>query len=112
MRYNRAHYRNTLVGSPRTTGAVDQQVSVAIQYAGSMTDLLDWFEDQPCSCATVGHIVDATGWSRETVRNNLKQLMAGDYAERRYKPTGEYRLIEDPRDSGRDGSHAGTEGDR
>jgi len=23
--------------------------------------------------------------------------MAGDYVERRYKPTGEYRLLEDPR---------------
>jgi len=63
-----------------------------------MIEMLDWFSEQPCSCATVGHIADDIGRSRETVRNNLKQLMAGDYAERRYKPTGEYRLIRDPRD--------------
>lgn len=68
-----------------------------IELTQSMVDLLDWFDDQPCSCATVGHIAHEIDWSRETVRNNLKQLMAGDYAERRYKPTGEYRLIEDPR---------------
>lgn len=63
----------------------------------SMVEMLDWFAEQPCSCATIGHISDATGWSRETVRSNLKQLRAGDYAERRYSPTGEYRLIGDPR---------------
>ncbi|RLM32659.1 hypothetical protein DVK01_20520 [Haloarcula sp. Atlit-120R] len=71
---------------------------MTIDETESMVELLDWFAEQPCSCATVGHIADATGWSRETVRGNLKQLMAGGYAERRYKPTGEYRLIEDPRD--------------
>lgn len=71
--------------------------TVPIDETQSMIDMLDWFAEQPCSCATVGHIAHATGWSRETVRNNLKQLLAGDYAERRYKPTGEYRLIEDPR---------------
>lgn len=63
-----------------------------------MDDLLDWFAEQPCSCTTVGHIEDELRWSRETIRNNLKQLMAGDYAERRYEPTGEYRLISDPRE--------------
>lgn len=73
-------------------------VSMAIQYTESMVDVLDWFAEQPCSCATIGHIADEIDWSRETVRNNLKQLMAGDYAEQRYKPTGEYRLVSDPRD--------------
>jgi DNA-binding IclR family transcriptional regulator len=63
-----------------------------------MDTMLDWFDEQPCSCATIGHIADATGYSRETIRNNLKQLMAGDYAERRYEPTGEYRLMTDPRE--------------
>jgi DNA-binding IclR family transcriptional regulator len=72
--------------------------TVPIDKTQSMVDMLDWFEEQPCTCATVGHIAHATDWSRETVRNNLKQLLAGNYAERRYKPTGEYRLIEDPRD--------------
>jgi len=72
---------------------------VALDYTDSMTDMLDWFVEQPCDCATIGYIAHETGWSRETVRNNLKQLMAGDYAERRYKPTGEYRLLEDPRQS-------------
>jgi len=69
-----------------------------IQYTDSMVDVLDWFAEQPCSCATIGHIADDIDWSRETVRNNLKQLMAGDYAEQRYQPTGEYRLVTDPRD--------------
>jgi DNA-binding IclR family transcriptional regulator len=72
--------------------------NVPVEYTESMTELLDWFDAQPCSCATVGHIAHEIGFSRETVRNNLKQLMAGDYAERRYKPTGEYRLVSDPRD--------------
>lgn len=71
--------------------------NVAIEYTESMIELLDWFGEQPCSCATVGHIANDIDRSRETVRSNLKQLMAGDYAERRYKPTGEYRLIADPR---------------
>ena len=70
---------------------------MAIEMTESMHDLLDWFEAQPCSCATVGHIADDLDWSRETVRSNLKQLMAADCVERRYKPTGEYRLIYDPR---------------
>lgn len=71
---------------------------MAIELTESMVDLLDWFADQPCSCATIGHITAETDYTRETVRQNLMQLMAGDHAERRYKPTGEYRLIEDPRD--------------
>lgn len=70
-----------------------------IQLTESMVDLLDWFAVQPCSCATVGRIENEVDWSRETIRNNLKQLIAADYAEQMYAPTGEYRLIEDPRDS-------------
>lgn len=72
--------------------------TVPIEITPSMAELLDWFDQQPCSCATVGHIAAGIGRSRENVRQNLKQLMAGDYAEQRYKPTGEYRLIEDPRE--------------
>jgi len=71
---------------------------VPIEITPSMAELLDWFDDQPCSCATVGHIAAGIDRSRENVRQNLKQLMAGDYAEQRYKPTGEYRLIDDPRE--------------
>lgn len=72
---------------------------VTIDITPSMKDLLDWFDDQPCACATIGHIEHETDYSRETIRANLKHLMAGGYAERRYKPTGEYRLIEDPRET-------------
>lgn len=64
----------------------------------SMEALLDWFAEQPCQCATIGHIANEMDYSRETVRANLKQLMAADCAVRRYEPTGEYMLIEDPRD--------------
>lgn len=74
-------------------------MSVAIQITDSMDALLDWFHEQPCSCATIGHIAHELDYSRETVRSNLKQLMAADCAEQRYKPTGEYRLIEDPRNN-------------
>lgn len=74
--------------------------SVTIDETDSMIEMLDWFSEQPCNCATVGHIAHEIERSRETVRQNLKQLMAGDYAERRYEPTGEYRLIEDPRNDG------------
>jgi hypothetical protein len=77
---------------------VVEMATTVIERTESMDDLLDWFAEQPCTCATVGHIAHEINWSRETVRNNLKQLMAGEYAERRYKPTGEYRLIRDPRD--------------
>jgi DNA-binding IscR family transcriptional regulator len=72
-------------------------MSVAIKYTDSMHALLDWFGDQPCSCATVGHITDELAYSRETIRGNLKQLAAAEVAEVRHEPTGEYRLIEDPR---------------
>lgn len=75
------------------------QNCMPIQLTESMIDLLDWFADQPCSCATVGRIENEVDWSRETIRNNLKQLIAADYAEQMYVPTGEYRLIEDPRES-------------
>ena len=71
---------------------------MAIDMTDSMVDLLDWFAEQPCSCATVGHIADESSYSRETVRSNLKQLMAGEHAERRHEPTATYRLLEDPRD--------------
>lgn len=70
---------------------------VTVEITDSMADLLDWFADQPCSCATIGHIADEISWSRETVRNNLKQLAAGDYAERRHRATGTYMLVADPR---------------
>ena len=73
--------------------------TVPVDYTESMTEMLDWFAEQPCSCATIGHIAHDIDRSRETVRGNLKQLMSGEYAERRYKPTGEYRLIEDPRET-------------
>jgi len=72
-------------------------MSVAIKYTDSMHAVLDWFRDQPCSCATIGHITAEIAYSRETVRGNLKQLAAGEYAEVRHEPTGEYRLITDPR---------------
>lgn len=72
-------------------------MSMAIQYTKSMKEMLDWFENQPCSCATVARIANGIGYSRETVRNNLKQLAAAEYAENMYEDTGEYRLIEDPR---------------
>lgn len=72
--------------------------AVTIDMTDSMVALLDWFAEQPCSCATIGHITNEIDWTRETVRSNLKQLRAGDYAERRYEPTGEYRLISDPRE--------------
>lgn len=72
--------------------------AVTIDMTDSMVDLLDWFDDQPCTCATIGHIAHELDWSRETVRGNLKMLMAAECAEQRYEPTGEYRLVEDPRD--------------
>jgi DNA-binding IclR family transcriptional regulator len=71
---------------------------VAIKFTDSMDALLDWFARDPCNCATIGQIADGTGYSRETVRNNLKQLMAADHAELRHPPTGVYRLLEDPRE--------------
>lgn len=76
--------------------------TVTIDMTPSMREMLDWFADQPCTCATVGHIANDIERSRETVRQNLKELRAGDYAERRYRPTGEYRLITDPRNEEHD----------
>ena len=83
------------------TPRMDTANAEMIDMTESMVDLLDWFESQPCSCATIGRITHETEYTRETVRKNLKQLMAGDYAERLYKETGEYRLIRDPRDDER-----------
>lgn len=73
-------------------------MNVTIQYTPSMHALLDWFADQPCTCATIGHISDATEYSRETTRSNLKQLAAAGHAEIRHEATAEYRLIDDPRE--------------
>lgn len=83
----------------RTT-RMDPANADMIDMTESMVDLLDWFDSQPCSCATIGRITHETEYSRETIRNNLKQLMAGEYAERLYAETGEYRLINDPREDG------------
>jgi len=77
-------------------------MSVAIKFTDSMHALLDWFGDQPCTCATIGHITDGLEYSRETVRGNLKQLCAAEHAEVRHEPTGEYRLIRDPREDDSD----------
>jgi DNA-binding IclR family transcriptional regulator len=77
-------------------------MNVPIQYTESMHALLDWFAEQPCACATIGHISDGTEYSRETVRSNLKQLTAAGHAELRHEPTAEYRLIDDPRGAGSD----------
>jgi DNA-binding IclR family transcriptional regulator len=62
-----------------------------------MTDLLDWFDNRPYDCATVGLLADETGYSRETVRGNLKHLLAADCADRLHDSTGLYRLRKDPR---------------
>jgi DNA-binding IclR family transcriptional regulator len=75
-------------------------MSMAIQYTESMDAVLDWFDGQPCACATVGHITDELEYSRETVRNNLKQLAAAEYVEVRHEATGTYRIIDDPRSEG------------
>ena len=77
-------------------------MSVTLEYTRSMHALLDWFADYPCSCTTIGHITDELEYSRETIRSNLKQLMAADHVERMHAPTGEYRLLSDPRDDGPD----------
>lgn len=68
-----------------------------IELTPSMVTLLDWFDDQPCSCATIGWIADEIDYSRQTVRENLKLLMAGGHVEQMHKPTGAYRLVTDPR---------------
>lgn len=72
-------------------------MEMAIKNTESMDDLLDWFNDQPCPCSTVARAAHETGYSRQTIRNNLKQLSAGDYAINLYESTGEYWLKEDPR---------------
>lgn len=74
------------------------QPDVTIDYTDSMTTLLDWWTAQPCSCATIGRIAHETDYSRETIRSNIKQLMAADMVARMYEPTGEYRLLDDPRE--------------
>jgi hypothetical protein len=83
-------------------------MSVTIKFTDSMHALLDWFEEQPCSCATIGHMNDEIEYSRETIRQNLQLLCAAGHAEVRHEPTGEYRLIEDPRDDELRGDGAGT----
>jgi len=63
----------------------------------SMRALLDWFESQSCDCATIGYVTDQTEYSRETVRQNLKQLAADGSAELVHESTALYRLQRDPR---------------
>jgi len=72
--------------------------AVPIDETESMIALLEWFDDHPCDCATVGAVADGTDYSRETARKNLKQLRAGDYVELVHEPTALYRLVEDPRE--------------
>jgi len=75
-------------------------MNVSLQYTPSMRAVLDWFDSQPCSCATVGLITDEVQYSRETVRRNLKEIAAGGHAELVHEPTALYRLKHDPREDG------------
>jgi hypothetical protein len=73
-------------------------MSMAIQITDSMDALLDWFQEEPCNCATIGYIDDELNYSRETIRGNLKQLMAADCAVHVHEATALYHLTDDPRD--------------
>jgi hypothetical protein len=73
-------------------------MSVTLQMTPSMRALLDWFNGQPCACATIGYVTDNTTYSRETIRQNLKQLAADGSAELVHEPTALYRLQNDPRE--------------
>jgi len=72
-------------------------MSVSLQMTPSMRALLDWFGTQPCTCATIGYVTDDTEYSRETIRQNLKELAADGSAELVHEPTALYRLRSDPR---------------
>jgi len=74
-------------------------MSVTLQLTQSMRAVLDWFDSQPCACATVGYITEEVEYSRETIRQNLKELAASGNAERVHEPTALYRLISDPREA-------------
>jgi len=74
-------------------------MSMGLQYTRSMRAILDWFNSERCDCATVGYITDEVDYSRETVRQGLKELAASDAAELRHEPTALYRLRYDPRDT-------------
>ncbi|XVH32228.1 MarR family transcriptional regulator [Haloferacaceae archaeon DSL9] len=47
--------------------------------------------------ATPGYLVERTGLSRQTIHNQLNQLLAGEHVEYIHEPTGLYELISDPR---------------
>jgi response regulator of citrate/malate metabolism len=67
-------------------------------YTNAMIELLDWFDSQPCSCATIARMADNIDRSRQTVRRKLAKLIEEGHAELLFESTGEYRLISDPRD--------------
>jgi biotin operon repressor len=69
---------------------------MSLQMTESMETVLDWFDEQPCSCATIGHMADEIDYSRETIRANMKQLAAAGNAELRHPATASYRLISHP----------------
>lgn len=73
-------------------------MSVTIQLTPSMRAVLNWWDSHPCDCATIGLVTDETEYSRETVRQNLKELAADGSAEVMHKPTALYRLRRDPRE--------------
>jgi DNA-binding transcriptional ArsR family regulator len=47
---------------------------------------------------TKGALVDATGYSRNTIYNRLEVLEAGDVVECIHEPTRLWELADDPRD--------------
>lgn len=47
--------------------------------------------------ATAGYIADETGLSRQTVHNQLNQLLAAEHVQYVHDPTGLYELVDDPR---------------
>jgi len=77
---------------------VIRHMSMGLQYTRSMRAILDWFDSEPCNCATVGYVTDEVDYSRETVRQVLKELAASDAAELRHEPTALYQLRYDPRE--------------
>lgn len=76
----------------------------------TMREVLDVFVATD-GYATTGYLRDEVGVSRPTITKRLDKLHAADCIEYVHAPTAFWRLLNDPRDDGRDGSPSGGGGD-
>lgn len=79
-------------------------MKMSLRVDDKMDDVLDVIAEH--GCATTGHILDETGFSRPTVSKRLDRLHASDCIAYLHEPTALWVLVDDPRDESETTNHS------